>query len=123
MTMCFPVKTVIEQPPKPANQTMKFNSLVTYACGAKTDPNESIKYTWYKDGKPLVFNSRITRDPVTNGIKIERTQASDSGTYTCEASSGLDSDRKDVTLAIIGESKCCDGQNIFWSHDFWLFCV
>ncbi|WAR24982.1 NRG-like protein [Mya arenaria] len=96
-------KTVIGKPPVPVEQQMMYNKVLQFTCGATTDPaeNSNLKYTWYKDGEPIKFDSRVRRLPDVNGIKIENTIASDTGTYTCEASNGLDSDKRSADVGIV----------------------
>ncbi|XP_068086117.1 protein sax-3 [Anabrus simplex] len=69
----------------PANQTLPLKSVATLPCQATGSPSPRIK--WYKNGSPLTSQgSRITVMDSGN-LHIDDLQLTDSGLYTCTASS------------------------------------
>ncbi|KAG8293157.1 Roundabout 1 [Homalodisca vitripennis] len=71
----------------PMNQTMPINASTSLSCQARGLPLPDIK--WYKDGSPLTPQSDSYRISLwQNGtLHIEGLQLSDSGLYTCTATS------------------------------------
>ncbi|XP_031630104.1 roundabout homolog 2 isoform X2 [Contarinia nasturtii] len=68
----------------PANQTLPASSVAMLPCRAIGNPIPRIR--WYKDGIPLQTNQR--QIIVQSGsLKIDNLQTSDTGHYTCTASS------------------------------------
>lgn len=88
-TVFLQVTSTEEIPPPiielgPANQTLLLKSTATMPCRAVGTPNP--KVNWHKDGALVKLGSRITM--ASNGtLFIEDLQISDSGLYTCIASS------------------------------------
>ena len=77
-----------------------------FTCRATTDPQErgNLRYQWLKDGEPInLADPRITKRK-DSSLQVANVNSSDTGTYTCVASNGLDSDRKSATVKVIGES-------------------
>ncbi|XP_039285448.1 roundabout homolog 2 [Nilaparvata lugens] len=70
----------------PANQTLPLQSVATLPCRARGNPAPKIK--WYKNGSPIDGSkaARVTIMP-TGTLQIDDLQVSDSGLYTCTASS------------------------------------
>ncbi|XP_024084741.1 protein sax-3-like [Cimex lectularius] len=83
------VTTPEENPPPiivlgPSNQTLPLKSVAAMACKATGSPTPVI--TWYKDGTPVLTTERINISESGN-LKINDLVKTDSGQYTCVASS------------------------------------
>ncbi len=66
---------------RPTGQTVRFR------CEAKGD--QPMKYTWLRNGKPLVFRNRKNRktmDVHGYSLKVKKLILDDAGNYTCVAS-------------------------------------
>ncbi|KAK9503659.1 hypothetical protein O3M35_010174 [Rhynocoris fuscipes] len=68
----------------PANQTLPLKSVAALTCNATGQPNPII--TWYKDGLAVLPQPRINISE-TGTLQINDLVKSDSGLYTCVASS------------------------------------
>ncbi|PSN32273.1 hypothetical protein C0J52_24864 [Blattella germanica] len=69
----------------PANQTLPLQSVATLPCQAIGTPQPRIK--WYKNGSPLVSQGTRVKVMDTGTLHIDDLQLTDSGLYTCTASS------------------------------------
>ncbi|KAL1128888.1 hypothetical protein AAG570_013422 [Ranatra chinensis] len=70
----------------PANQSLPLHSVATLPCQARGSPQPRIK--WYKNGSPLGGHTNHRVTIMTNGtLQIDELQLSDTGLYTCTASS------------------------------------
>ena len=92
-------------------------SLLTFTCMASTDKEWSnLRLHWLKDGEPInLADPRITvwDEDGVGSLDVANVNSSDTGTYTCVASNGLDSDRKSARVKVIGEFVDPD---IFFNH-------
>lgn len=76
---------------------------VELPCKASGHP--APKYRWLKDNRPLEPDTRF-RQSVT-GLLIERTQASDTGTYVCEVWNGYGNAEVVGVVHVKGECPSC----------------
>lgn len=76
----------------PSSQTVNVTDTVTLPCGAVTDPFEPLTVKWLRDGVPINFqsSSHLRFDEDTNSLIILRAAVTDTASYTCHASNGLD---------------------------------
>nr|XP_061790885.1 hemicentin-1-like [Nerophis lumbriciformis] len=74
------------------------NNPISLYCETNAVPPPTL--TWYKDGQPLTSNDNILIMPGGRVLQIPRTQADDSGRYTCVAvnEAGEDSIQYDVRV-------------------------
>lgn len=61
-----------------------------------------MKISWLKDGSPInsIANSRVFQNIQDNSLQIAGPIPLDSGTFTCVASNGVDTDTADATLRV-----------------------
>ncbi|XP_029346583.1 zwei Ig domain protein zig-1-like [Acyrthosiphon pisum] len=71
---------------------------LTIPCSVDGYPIPTV--TWYKDGQILRNNERT--QATENKLVVVRTNASDSGSYKCEAYNSYSSDEKTVNITIEG---------------------
>ncbi|XP_069684562.1 roundabout homolog 2 isoform X2 [Periplaneta americana] len=69
----------------PANQTLPLQSVATLPCQATGTPSPRIR--WYKNGSPLAGQGTRVKVMESGTLHIDDLQLSDSGLYTCTASS------------------------------------
>ncbi|XP_019730956.1 hemicentin-1 isoform X3 [Hippocampus comes] len=76
------------------------NNPISLYCEPNAVPPPAL--TWYKDGRPLISNDNILIMPGGRVLQIPRTQAEDSGRYTCVAvnEAGEDSIQYDVRVLL-----------------------
>jgi len=90
------------------NQTVTVGSDVTLHCNATTDPLEHrrLKISWLRDGEKIEFGSRtnVAQYDPDKSLKITQAQIDNTGSYTCLASTDLDSDSVTVTLTVRGRT-------------------
>ncbi|XP_077463990.1 hemicentin-1 [Stigmatopora argus] len=74
------------------------NNPISLYCESNAVPPPTL--TWYKDGQPLTSNGNVLIMPGGRVLQIPRTQAEDSGRYTCVAvnEAGEDSIQYDVRV-------------------------
>lgn len=79
------------------------NKPVTLSCPVSGIPPPQVK--WFKDGHPLNFrsNPNMILSADSRHLKIFRTDVTDAGTYTCEASNNVGKIEKDFTLTVHGK--------------------
>ena len=94
-------KTRIEQ--KPGDLEVNAGNDGKLTCTGTTDPEEvnNLRLIWYKDGKEITSDDqRMNKNYQDNSLTISGTIVRDSGTYTCEATNGLDSAKASAVLTI-----------------------
>ena len=76
----------------PVSQTVNVNDKVTLPCGADADPFEPLTVEWRRDGVPINFqsSSHLRFDEHNNSLIIVKAAVTDTASYTCHASNGLD---------------------------------
>ncbi|XP_027848870.1 papilin isoform X1 [Aphis gossypii] len=89
-----PVRVNISLP----STTIAVGSDLTIPCSVDGYPIPAV--TWYKDGQILQNNERI--QATENKLVVVRTNASDSGSYKCEAYNAYSTDEKTVNITIEG---------------------
>lgn len=91
---------------------MNASSDVVFRCGATTDAEEKmkLKIDWLKNGQKIDYEHDGSKNVGDNSLRLSQVQVSDSGSYTCNASNGLDFDFVTVKLTVKGnfESILCD---------------
>ncbi|XP_054286109.1 roundabout homolog 2-like isoform X1 [Macrosteles quadrilineatus] len=87
----------------PTNQTLPLQSVATLPCQARGSPSPRIK--WYRNGSPVDphASSRISILP-SGTLQIDDLQPSDSGLYTCTASSESGETSWSASLSVGGPS-------------------
>ncbi|XP_060859868.1 papilin isoform X4 [Metopolophium dirhodum] len=94
LTVKVPVRVNISLP----TTTIAVGSDLTIPCSVDGYPIPTV--TWYKDGQILRNNERT--QATENKLVVVRTNASDSGSYKCEAYNSYSSDEKTVNITIEG---------------------
>ncbi|XP_026818119.1 papilin isoform X3 [Rhopalosiphum maidis] len=94
LTVKVPVRVNISLPAT----TIAVGSDLTIPCSVDGYPIPTV--TWYKDGQILRNNERT--QATENKLVVIRTNASDSGSYKCEAYNSYSSDEKTVNITIEG---------------------
>ncbi|XP_060846635.1 papilin isoform X4 [Rhopalosiphum padi] len=94
LTVKVPVRVNISLPAT----TIAVGSDLTIPCSVDGYPIPTV--TWYKDGQILRNNERT--QVTENKLVVIRTNASDSGSYKCEAYNSYSSDEKTVNITIEG---------------------
>lgn len=86
----------------PQDKTVNVEDEARFECSAITDPEEShkLKIQWKHNGQLVDFSQRRFTLQDDSALVINPTSAQDSGTFTCVASNGLDSDEKTATLSV-----------------------
>ena len=67
-----------------SNLVKVVNSNMIMSCKFKS--SQTMIFSWLKDGKPVVYTSRIYTSNIGNGMQllnVNRIKPSDKGTYTC----------------------------------------
>lgn len=95
--MSADLSVILESPALPLSE----GAAVTLRCKAETDPSR-YKYDFFKDGRPLRFNS-------SGEMTLHRVSRSDEGLYSCSIRDGAESEGS--WLAVSGVS--CH-INSFW---------
>ncbi|XP_065214179.1 peroxidasin [Planococcus citri] len=80
------------------NLAVGSGSIVELECIAKGHPIPL--FTWFKDGRSVVPNSRITFKENKNILKIENVLESDTGMYTCLAQNTIGSVERNMELRV-----------------------
>ena len=90
-------------PPSLSNVTVVVGSLLTLSCTSRGSPPD--KFTWRKDGGPIVQSTNITNVTHTSTSAVFRANyfinsvtTSDSGTYTCIVTNPIGSDNLNITV-------------------------
>lgn len=83
---------------------MNASSDVVFRCGATTDSEEKmrLKIDWLKNGQKIDYEHDGSKNVGDNSLRLNQVQVSDSGSYTCNASNGLDFDSVTVKLTVKG---------------------
>ena len=78
---------------------------VLYTCIAMTDPQETVRYTWRKDGQVIKDNSdpHLSCEENCSILRVKEAKGRHSGNYTCVASNGIDQDHRTIQLKVKGE--------------------
>ena len=82
----------------------------TLSCAVVGSPQPTVQ--WFKDGAAVVLDSRVTKDPIDNSLRITSLQDSDGGNYHCVVSNTAGRVRsRTATLEVACESvvypHCC----------------
>jgi len=92
-------QTHITQGPQPYE--VEAGDTATFRCNAVADTDLKLKINWQKDGRRIDFETEPrfiqTND---NSLTITKTTELDSGSYTCQAITELDEDKKTATLIV-----------------------
>jgi hypothetical protein len=100
-------KTVIIVPP--TNETVDVDSDVTLHCNATTDPSErrKLEIIWMMHGYPIDFASQnnVRLYTVDKSLVITRARIDNTGSYTCNATNGLDWDAVTVRVTVRGSCR------------------
>ena len=92
-------QTHITQGPQPYE--VEAGDTATFRCNAVADTDLQLKINWQKDGRRIDFETEPrfiqTND---NSLTITKTTELDSGSYTCQAITELDEDKKTATLIV-----------------------
>ena len=91
------------------NQTENESAIASYTCQADGEPLPTI--SWYFNGDPLgpanstkyMFTDRPLATSVMSILNIRDLEASDAGTYTCDATNVLSTDTSSGILTVNGE--------------------
>ena len=91
------------------DQTENKNGIVSYTCQADGEPLPTI--SWYFNGDPLgsadtskyMFIDRLLASSVMSVLNIRNLEASDAGTYTCDATNVISTDTSSGILTVNGE--------------------
>ncbi|XP_022174083.1 papilin isoform X3 [Myzus persicae] len=94
LTVKVPVRVNISMP----TTMIAVGSDLTIPCSVDGYPIPTV--TWYKDGQVLRNNERT--QATENKLVVVRTNASDSGSYKCEAYNSYSSDEKTINITIEG---------------------
>jgi hypothetical protein len=107
-------RTRITQPPTAQNVTSPADVILT--CAAETDSRESasLRVEWLRDGQMIASGQEGDGDPDAGSARFEVTDAgrrlrvrgsrvTDTGTFTCRATNGIDSESTDVRVTVRGK--------------------
>ena len=91
------------------DQTENEGAIASYTCQADGEPLPII--SWYFNGDPLgpanstkyMFTDRLLTTIVMSVLSIRNSEASDAGTYTCNATNVISSDTSSGILTVNGE--------------------
>ena len=91
------------------NQTENESTIASYTCQADGEPLPTI--SWYFNGDPLgpanstkyMFTDRPVAKAVMSILNIRNLEASDAGTYTCDATNVVSNDTSSGVLTVNGE--------------------
>ena len=101
----FTEKTVITDPPK--NMTATIGTDVTLHCNATTDASErrNLEIIWMRYGFPIDYQSEnnVALYTVDRSLKITHARIDNTGSYTCNATNGLDWDAVTAHLTVRGK--------------------
>lgn len=103
---------------------------VKFTCIAMTDPRETVKYEWKKNGKVIKdYNDFHVRcEEGCSVLRVQEADAKHSGNYTCVANNGIDEDQRTIELRVkaapdppttVGLTSCGDWQlGLRWTAGF-----
>ena len=91
------------------DETENESAIVSYVCQADGEPLPTV--SWYFNGDPLgptnstkyVFTDRLPANSVIRILNIRDLEASDAGTYTCNATNVVSTDTSSGILTVNGE--------------------
>ena len=91
------------------NQTENENAIASYTCQADGEPLPTI--SWYFNGDQLgpangtryMFTNRPSAKAVMSILNIMNLEASDAGTYTCDATNVVSTDTSSGVLTVNGK--------------------
>jgi neuronal cell adhesion molecule len=76
----------------------------TFRCNAVSDPSLKLTISWLNNGQQIDFEAEPRFVISTDySLTITKTNELDSGSYTCVASSELDSEQASATLTVQGK--------------------
>jgi Immunoglobulin I-set domain len=88
------------------NQTVEVGRDVVLFCNATTDPSErrKLEITWMRYGYPIDFQSEnnVALYTVDKSLRITHARIGNTGSYTCNATNGLDWDAATVQVTVRG---------------------
>ena len=97
---------------EPQKQLANLSDLVTFKCVVSGFPVN--KFTWYRDGRPLVFDDRIFVTEEGAVLKIMRMEIEDAGMFQCFVKGSQESAHGSAELSIGGESYI-ESDNFYWA--------
>lgn len=77
---------------------------VKFTCIAMTDPRETVKYVWKKNGKVIqdISDPHVRCEKDCSVLHVQEADATHSGNYTCVANNGIDQDQRTIELRVKG---------------------
>ena len=87
---------------EPQKRLANLSDLVTFKCVISGFPVD--RFTWYKDGRPLLFDDRILVTEEGAVLKIMRMEIKDAGMFQCFVKGSQESAHGSAELSIGGES-------------------
>lgn len=75
---------------------------VKFTCIAMTDPRETVKYVWKKNGKVIqdFSDPHVRCEKDCSVLHVQEADATHSGNYTCVANNGIDQDQRTIELRV-----------------------
>ncbi|XP_066559316.1 neurofascin homolog (chicken) a isoform X2 [Amia ocellicauda] len=85
----------------PEHLTATRGTVARFDCRVKFDLSMRVTISWMKDDKPLALGWRLKKDE--DSLAIHNVNEADEGTYTCTASTDLDSDSASARLTVLDD--------------------
>lgn len=78
---------------------------VKFTCIAMTDPRETVRYVWKKNGKVIkdLSDPHVRCEEGCSVLRVQEADATQSGNYTCVANNGIDEDQRTIELRVKGK--------------------
>lgn len=75
---------------------------VKFTCIAMTDPRETVRYVWKKNGKVIkdISDPHVRCEEGCSVLRVQEADATQSGNYTCVANNGIDEDQRTIELRV-----------------------